>query len=299
MKKLVFIIALAFIFSCNQNNFPAKTAIANTEIQNDRQQTILAGHCSVSVFDSAPYKTWFDKSYNEYAVDTSSAAKLKPLLKDKTLEVFLGSWCGDSKREVPRLIKILNYVHFDTAQLQLIFVNNSTAAYKQSPQHEEKNKFIHHVPTIIVYSKKQEQARIIESPVVSLEKDLLSILTSQDYVPQYKAAAYWHTTVKGKEHLMSDSKLAQLALILKPLSNAMHEFNALGYVVLAQKKYAEAINIFKLNTLLHPDNAGTFDSLAEAYMVKGDNNNARYYYKKVLEMKPGDENAIKMLQKLK
>jgi len=47
-------------------------------------------------------------------------------------------------------------------------------------------------------------------------------------------------------------------------------FNRVGYSFLNEKKYKEAISIFKLNTELHPGEANLFDSLAEAYELSGD-----------------------------
>ena len=78
----------------------------------------------------------------------------------------------------------------------------------------------------------------------------------------------------------------------------MSDFNAYGYVLLAQKNYTEALNVFKLNTLLFPAIAGTYDSLGEAFMTIGNNEDAKKSYQKVLQLKPGDENAAKMLSKL-
>jgi len=46
--------------------------------------------------------------------------------------------------------------------------------------------------------------------------------------------------------------------------------NNLGYTFLSERKYEEAIAVFKLNTELHPGDANFFDSLAEGYEVSGD-----------------------------
>ncbi len=56
------------------------------------------------------------------------------------------------------------------------------------------------------------------------------------------------------------------------LSNIMQWFNlnGLGYTFLNEQKFNEAIEVFKLNTELHPGDANLFDSLAEGYEVSGD-----------------------------
>ena len=61
------------------------------------------------------------------------------------------------------------------------------------------------------------------------------------------------------------------------LTNLLQWFtlNGLGYNFLNEKKYKEAIEIFKLNTELHPTDPNLFDSLAEGYETSGDKEKAR------------------------
>lgn len=81
-------------------------------------------------------------------------------------------------------------------------------------------------------------------------------------------------------------------------SNAEFNINISGYLLLNMKKTDEALKVFKLNTELFPDAFNTWDSLAEAYMVKGENAEAEKYYKKSLELNPDNSNAKKRLEKL-
>jgi thiol-disulfide isomerase/thioredoxin len=189
MKNIFVAVLLLCAVACNRVLLPSGTPVINTEIKNANGQLILAGHASPAVMQWPNYKGWFEPAYNSYATDNNSVAELKPLLKGRTMEIFLGSWCGDSRREVPRMLKILEQAGLDTSRLALIFVDNAAASYKQSPQHEEKGKDIRRVPTFILYQGKTELGRIVESPVVSLEKDLLSILRHEAYKANYATAA--------------------------------------------------------------------------------------------------------------
>ncbi len=81
--------------------------------------------------------------------------------------------------------------------------------------------------------------------------------------------------------------------------NAEFNINISGYLLLNMKKTDEAIKLFRLNTELFPNSFNTWDSLAEAYMVKGENAEAVKYYKKSLELNPDNSNAKKRLEKLK
>lgn len=78
-----------------------------------------------------------------------------------------------------------------------------------------------------------------------------------------------------------------------------NELNNLGYILLETGKITEAIEIFKLNVEVYPESANVYDSLGEAYMKNGDSELAIKNYKKSLELDPGNQNAIKMLKKLK
>ncbi len=281
--------------ACHRATVPSistvNTPIINNEIKNESGQIILAGHASISAMQMPNYKTWFDDSYNKYTIDAPTTEQLKPLLQNKRMEIFLGSWCGDSKREVPRMIKVLQNAGMDTTKLSLIFVDNSPNAYKQSPQHEEQGKNIHHVPSFIIYDEYKEIGRIIESPVTSLEKDLLAILQQQPYQPNYRAIDQWTKQVTARNRNMSDAELQNLVATLKPLCRHYGEFNGYGYVLLAAKNTTEALNVFRLNTMIYPDNAGVFDSLAEAWEKTGNIKEAITAYEKVLVLKPGDEKA--------
>ena len=62
---------------------------------------------------------------------------------------------------------------------------------------------------------------------------------------------------------------------------------------------AEAIKVFKLALEIYPKSANLYDSLGEAYMRSGDMKDAILNYEKSLQLNPGNENAKKMLEKLK
>lgn len=76
------------------------------------------------------------------------------------------------------------------------------------------------------------------------------------------------------------------------------QINQLGYGLLGVDLYDEAIRVFTLNTERYPDSWNTWDSLAEAYYRKGDKDLAITYYRKSIELNPGNENARQMLEKI-
>lgn len=158
----------------------------NTEATDKKGNLILLGKTTRERLAQSPFDSWYSKNYEAYRVDTNTAAQIKPLLKNKKFLLFMGTWCGDSRREVPRIYKILDYCKVNASQIQLINLNNSDTAYKQSPGHEEQGLNIRRVPTLLIYENKLEVGRVVESPVTSLEKDLLAIVSKQPYEHRYK-----------------------------------------------------------------------------------------------------------------
>jgi len=74
--------------------------------------------------------------------------------------------------------------------------------------------------------------------------------------------------------------------------------NRLGYRLLEEKKYKEAIEIFKLNIEVHPKSSNVYDSLGEAYMEDDQVALALENYEKSLELNPKNTNALEMLKKI-
>jgi hypothetical protein len=65
-----------------------------------------------------------------------------------------------------------------------------------------------------------------------------------------------------------------------------NELNLYGYNLLNNGQQDKAIEMFILNTKKYPNSANTFDSLGEAYAIKGDKKNAITSFKKSLSMNP-------------
>lgn len=75
--------------------------------------------------------------------------------------------------------------------------------------------------------------------------------------------------------------------------------NLFGYRLLGEHKSADAIKVFQLNVAEYPQDANTYDSLAEAYMDAGQKDLAIRNYEVSLKMNPKNDNAITQLKKLR
>lgn len=75
------------------------------------------------------------------------------------------------------------------------------------------------------------------------------------------------------------------------------DFNRKGYELLREKKYQDAINVFKINVALYPKSDNVYDSLADAYLRNGDSLLAFNNYKKALELNTGNDRAKEYIKK--
>ncbi|MEL7006855.1 MAG: hypothetical protein AAFN93_29640, partial [Bacteroidota bacterium] len=75
----------------------------------------LVGSISIEDLQSDPYKDWFNSSYEE---GPSEKAKWSKKLKGTEVEVYLGTWCGDSKNWVPKFVKLWDELGLDRNQLE-------------------------------------------------------------------------------------------------------------------------------------------------------------------------------------
>jgi len=81
-------------------------------------------------------------------------------------------------------------------------------------------------------------------------------------------------------------------------SNIEGTLNQIGYQFLGNGRTEDAIGIFRLNTTEYPSSPNTYDSLGEALFTAERYEEALQNYRKVLELRPGDDNAVKMIEKI-
>lgn len=163
----------------------------NQEISVKNQQPFLVGKINIEGLSSYSYKEWFQQKLASYEVNTTISDQIKNNLAAHQILIFMGTWCGDSKREVPRFIKILEAADFPLENLKIVAVDKRKEFYKKSPQGEEWGLNIHRVPTFIFYKNGREMNRIVETPVISLEEDILAIVSQQKYTPNYSQSLHF------------------------------------------------------------------------------------------------------------
>ena len=141
------------------------------------QTTWVLGYFTRPQLERPPHSEWFMKGYDGYLFNTDALNKLSDISKDDlTIKIVLGTWCPDSRREVPRFMRIMDLWGFPAEKITFIGVDNA----KLSPVGEYEMLNIERVPTFIVYKNNIELGRIIETPVTSLEQDMVNILNRNE-----------------------------------------------------------------------------------------------------------------------
>ena len=175
MKNLIIVIIfLQLIISCS-------TTLNQTVYDKQSKTRILVGLSNRGRLQQNPFSGWFNNEYDAYALNKEAIQGINNDSENLSIKLFMGTWCRDSRREVPRIYRILDAAGFDESRLTLINLNRE----KNSPGEEEVGLNIHHVPTVILYNNGNEIGRIIESPVQLLEEDMAAILNGTSYTPNY------------------------------------------------------------------------------------------------------------------
>lgn len=114
------------------------------------------------------YRIYADR----YTPDSEALKKLNAIEDSVQLKVFFGSWCRESKKYIPGLIKTLQ--ELNTAYIQAEFI--AVDAQKKFPKAFLKKFDIKYIPTVVVLKGTVEAGRIEEIPQYLIETELVHIL---------------------------------------------------------------------------------------------------------------------------
>ncbi len=278
-------------------------SLAQSFAQNEENQYLtskgdlhLLGTISRSQLKEEPFSKWYNTVYESYSIDEERVEKVNEYYDEGiSVKIYLGTWCGDSKREVTRFLKIVDHSIMNMNNVELIGLDNRAGKMKQGPNREEEGLNIHRVPTFLFYKDGEEVGRIVEGPVSSLETDIAQIFAGLAPRPDYHLANYLLTQFEEESLDAVDTLITKNASFLRHYSKNEGELNTLGYVLMDAGKYDQAIIAFRLNTLIYPESGNTFDSLGEAYLRVGDSALATTNYLKSLQLDATNENATKVL----
>lgn len=132
----------------------------------------LTGRVSRAEVEAAP--GWEKLKAEDYTPDESLVDEIRENAGEVEVLLFLGTWCGDSKREVPHFFKLMDLAGISESQVEIIALDRSKIDDEGLAEKWE----VMYVPTFIFIENDIEIGRIVESPTESLEADLADILSA-------------------------------------------------------------------------------------------------------------------------
>lgn len=176
---LMFICLGTSLVFANEN--PKQQLTSQTKTIED---PILVGELKLSEIEELG---WFIENYNAYQPDMNVVKSIARKIMDKNIriKIYFGTWCPDSQYEVPRLIKLLKSFDFDIEKVTLVGLDRD----KKIPNVTEKQAAqldIKMIPTFVFFEDDKEMNRFVEFARETLERDVLSILSNEDYQHSYK-----------------------------------------------------------------------------------------------------------------
>lgn len=139
------------------------------------ERPVLLGHVQREQVEAA-VPDWVEAEVAS-APDAEAAKRLAAVPPGATVTVYLGSWCGDSRREVSRFWRALDQARGQNGgeppfAVSYIGVDHT----KKEPAALVSGSDLRYVPTFIVRRDGREVGRIVESAPHGIERDLLSLL---------------------------------------------------------------------------------------------------------------------------
>jgi thiol-disulfide isomerase/thioredoxin len=118
------------------------------------------------------YDGWQTLLAEDYTPGTEPVESLRTRAGTFSVLLFVGSWCPDCKREVPRLWKIADQAGLPGSTFEIHGLDRT----KTDDEGLTARWDVHFVPTAIVLRDNRELGRIVERPTLTLEDDLVTIL---------------------------------------------------------------------------------------------------------------------------
>ena len=135
----------------------------------ERKRMLLGKITARELYEKYPV---FAENASAYKPDSRIVERIGRLDGDTAVVMFLGTWCGDSVREVPRFLKLIESA--DNPRISLVMYGLDKSLDDGEGIAHEYN--IERVPTMVFLREDREVGRLVEPPDGTMEKDLLRVL---------------------------------------------------------------------------------------------------------------------------
>jgi tetratricopeptide (TPR) repeat protein len=259
----------------------------------------LVGKVIRADMQKVPYAEWYDRHYAAHEPAKDLVEKLKGPLAGVSIETYFGTWCGDSRRQIPRLLRVLDDAGFDDKHLSMTGLSDGSMEFKKAPGNPEAKRLVHRTPTIVVVRDGVEIGRIVETPKASLEADLLAILEGRGPAPKYGAEAWVHRLFSERPAAEAEKALQSAASEVSKRTDPDSLWHYAEYDLLRNGRAREAKAVLDLHLRLDPRSAIGHILLSEALVTLGQKDAARAAIDRALEIEPTNTRAKQAAEKLR
>ena len=259
----------------------------------------LVGPVTRADLRKPPQSEWFESQYSRYQPAADALSGLRTRLAGVSIEAYFGTWCGDSRRQVPRLVRLLELSGFEETGLRMVGLSDRRMEFKQAPGNPERKRHVHRTPTIVVLRGGLEVGRIVETPSASLEADLLAILEGRGPEPRYGAEAWVHglfTDLSASEAL---SALATGGPEVTKRSNPDSLWHYAEHDLLKNGRAMEAKAVLDLHLSLNPKSVAGEVQMSEALLALGRREEAKAAIGRALALEPANDQALRVAARLR
>lgn len=177
MKQLILLYALLLLATASIFDTSHADQVEHVDSQHAVNETI--GKITRKELE---HFSWLSEQHSQYEPDAAVVKELKEKTRNVDVEIFMATWCHDSQREVPRVLKIIDVLGLDATELSIVTLDQN----KQTPDGLAKAAKITNTPTFIFSRAGEEIGRIVETPRETLEEDMLKIISGQPYKHSYQ-----------------------------------------------------------------------------------------------------------------
>ncbi len=166
-KLFYSIIFSIILISCLSSNYSIE--------EDEKGKPMLVGHLTWEEWQEDA--GWESYSAPSYMPNLKRANEISEVATDNGVDfiIFAGSWCSDSETELPKIYKLITGAGIFPDKIILYGVDRQ----KDEPSGIAKEYKIEKVPTLVLEVEGEEIGRIVETPKLSWEENILTIL--RDY----------------------------------------------------------------------------------------------------------------------
>ena len=146
--------------------------INQTVFDAQSKSDIMIGYCTLEGISDTAFLSAYQKEYDQFRSNKELMNQMYSLLKGITVTIIMGTWCSDSREQVPRFFRLFYDLEHSFPDPTLICVDREKKAGDVSLDGFN----IIKVPTFIVFYQGKELGRIVETPKTTMDQDFLEIL---------------------------------------------------------------------------------------------------------------------------